>query len=209
VDAKHVHRIAWVAGGLIWLGAAAAGLAWMANYANRPGVAAAAPQHWPLDSRIARDASRPTLIMFAHPQCDCTRASIAELAELMARAARRPKAFVVFIHPSGIEDWEHTALWRSAQQIPEVSVVRDDDGAEARRFGCETSGQTLLFDGAGRLVFSGGTTIARGHLGDSPGVDSILTLLGGHPSNQTTTPVFGCSLFGTAEARTARENARP
>ena len=57
-------------------------------------------------------------------------------------------------------------------------------------------------------MFSGGTTIARGHLGDNAGVDSMLALLGGHPSNQTTTPVFGCSLFGAAEARTAEGNAR-
>ena len=56
---------------------------------------------------------RPTLVMLAHPRCTCTRASVGELAELMARAPRRPKAYVVFIKPgrSAPGGWERTDLW--------------------------------------------------------------------------------------------------
>ena len=195
------QRVAWNVGGLVWLGGAAVGLGWMANYANRPGAAAAAPVHWPAATTIQRDTTRPTLVMLAHPQCDCTRASLAELAELIARARHQPKTFVVFIHPDGVgDDWEKTALWRSAKAIPDVSVVRDEDGREARRFGGETSGQTLLYDSRGRLLFSGGATIARGHLGDNPGVAAMLDLLEGEIPPRTSTPVFGCSLFGPADA---------
>src|SRR5207244_9248206 len=107
---------------------------------------------------------------------------------------------VVFIRPAGVAaDWEKTALWRSAARIPDVSVVGDEAGREARRFGGETSGQTLLYDPTGRLLFSGGTTIARGHLGDSAGLEAILALLDGRRPPRATTPVFGCSLFASAE----------
>ena len=52
-------------------------------------------------------------------------------------------------------------------------MLRDDDGAEARRFGAETSGQTLLYDARGALAFSGGITGARGHAGDNAGRASL------------------------------------
>jgi hypothetical protein len=202
----HVRRIVWIVGGVVWFTAATAGLAWMANYANRPGAAADAPFDWPARSTLPRDASRPTLVMLAHPQCDCTRASLAELAELVARATRRPKTIVVFIRPPDVgAHWEQTALWRAAEQIPDTTVVRDDDGDEARRFRSETSGQTLLYGSNGHLLFSGGTTIARGHLGDNPGLAAILAILGGSDPGRTTTPVFGCSLFATAEAVRSQE----
>jgi hypothetical protein len=201
------HRVVWIATGALWLGGVAAGLAWMAGYANRPGPAAEAPAHWPQESRIPRDPARLTLVMFVHPHCDCSRASLVELAELMAGARRRPKIFVLFMRPSAVgDDWEQTALWRSAARIPDTTLVRDDDGLEARRFGSQTSGQTLLYDNAGRLLFSGGTTIARGHVGENPGIAAMVALLDGKDPDRTTTPVFGCSLFAPQDARSAKES---
>ena len=44
--------------------------------------------------------------------------------------------------------------------------------ARRQRFGAETSGQTLLYDRDGRLLFSGGTTGSRGHDGDNAGFAS-------------------------------------
>ncbi len=56
-------------------------------------------------------------------------------------------------------------------------MLRDDDGAEAKRFGAETSGQTLLYDERGTLAFSGGITGSRGHAGDNAGRASLLALI--------------------------------
>jgi hypothetical protein len=64
----------------------------------------------------------------------------------------------------------------------------------ARRFGASTSGQTLLYNMAGRLVFNGGITIARGHSGSNDGRDAVVALLSGLVPMHTITPVFGCSL---------------
>jgi hypothetical protein len=191
----------WIGFGLCWIGAAGFGLVALMRYDNRPGVAAEAPANWPADTSIPRDPGRPTLVMLAHPRCDCTNASVGELAELMARAATRPRAYVVFIRPGGVAaEWEKTALWQAAAQIPDVTVLRDDQGREARLFGSRTSGQILLYDLHGHLVFSGGTTGGRGKTGDNAGRATLLAVLNGERPSGRTTPVYGCSLFGPADA---------
>jgi hypothetical protein len=202
------RRWAWMVFGLVWLAGVSGGLAWLAAYDNAPGVAAHAPLTWPADSRLTRDTTRPTLVMLAHPRCVCTRASVGELAELMARAHQPPKAYVVFIKPAGTDgNWDDTDLWHSASSIPGVTVLRDDDGLEVRRFGAETSGSTMLYDQNGHLIFSGGTTGSRGHPGDNAGRASIVALLNREGARQATSAVFGCSLFASKvrEGRESRE----
>jgi hypothetical protein len=194
--------------GFGWIAAAGFGIAALMSYDNRPGAAADAPVEWPRDSIIVRDPARPTLVMLAHPKCDCTNASLSELAELLARTTESPRAFVLFIKPRGVEDhWEQTSLWQRAEAIPGVTVVKDERGTEASRFGSVTSGQILLYDASGHLMFSGGTTGGRGKRGDNAGRATLLALLSGeHPANRTT-PVFGCSLFGPGEeAGTAHQH---
>ncbi len=190
------RRTLWLGLAVLWLCGTVAGLAAMAAYANRPGAPAHAPARWPAASRMTLDRTLPTLVMLAHPKCDCTRASLAELAELMARAPHRTRAYLVFVKPTGVEDhWERTDLWNAAARIPDVSVLVDDDGREAARFGAETSGQALLYDATGRLLFAGGTTVARGHDGDNAGFASILALVTDGRAMRATSPVFGCPLF--------------
>jgi hypothetical protein len=182
----------------IWLVAAVAGLSVLWRYDNTPGQGADAPEHWPADSTLVRATDRPTIVMLAHPHCACTRASLGELAEAIARAPRPPKTYVLFMAPSELgSGWEVTDLWRTASRLPGATVVRDDDGREARRFGAETSGQTLLYQEDGRLAFSGGVTGARSHPGDNAGRQSLVALLNRVPPRQSGTNVFGCSLFTT------------
>jgi hypothetical protein len=83
-----------------------------------------------------------------------------------------------------------------------VIVLRDDEGEEAHRFGVRTSGQVLLYDAAGRLQYSGGTTGSRGKAGDNLGRASIIQMLNGTPV-QANRPVFGCPLFSPADERSA------
>ena len=166
------------------------------GYDNAPGVAANAPREWPRQTTLVRAPDRPTLVLLAHPQCDCTRATLGELAEVLARAPRPPKTYVLFLRPAGVAaGWEQTALWRTAKSLPDVTVLRDDDGAEARRFGAETSGQTLLYDERGALTFSGGVTGSRGHAGDNAGRASLVALLTRGQADRRGTSVFGCPLF--------------
>lgn len=152
---------------------------------------------------IPLSAGQPTLVVFAHPRCPCSRASVGELALIMAKARGQVQARVWFYRPAGMpEDWAHTDLWHSASAIPGVSVAGDEGGAEAARFHATVSGQTLLYRGDGRRLFNGGITSARGHSGDNAGRSAVLALLQGHTFQAVETPVFGCALAGSAPAIT-------
>ena len=180
--------------GVAWAAAVALGLRGLLNYENAPGPVAAVPDAWPSTQiPLARDGM--TLVMLAHPHCPCTRASVGELAEVMARVEGKARAYVLFSKPaeSGAE-WDDTGLRRSAAAIPGVTVFSDPEGAEARRFGAETSGHTLLFSADGRRLFSGGITQSRGHAGDNAGASSIVALAHNQISSGAGTFVFGCSL---------------
>src|SRR5207253_9987242 len=61
------------------------GLAGMWAYAEKSGPPTTAGPMWPATTRLARDGHLPTLVMFLHPQCACSRASIGELGVLLAR----------------------------------------------------------------------------------------------------------------------------
>jgi hypothetical protein len=133
--------------------------------------------------------------MVAHPRCPCTRASIGELAQVMARVQGKLIAYVLFVKLSHSDvDWNETDLWRSAGKIPGVTVLADVDGVAASRLGAETSGHTFLFAPDGRLLFSGGITGSRGHAGDNVGKSAIVSLLNVNRAQRNQTFVFGCAL---------------
>jgi hypothetical protein len=198
----------WAVVTAVWLVGAIAGLSVLWRFDNAPGLEANAPARWPAESVLARSANGPTLVLLAHPQCSCTLASLEELGEALARAQVRPRTYVLFLKPEGfVNGWEQTESWRIASALPGVTVVRDDSGREASRFGAATSGQTFLFDAGGALLFSGGITSARGHAGDNAGRTELVSLLnnGSSPSgraldgerpSRNATSVFGCPLFG-------------
>jgi hypothetical protein len=180
-----------------WALAVGAGTCVLWGYENAPGAKSGpAPSVFPAASGVARDATLPTLVMFAHPHCPCTRASLAELSRLMTGARGRVAAHVLFIKPDGAGgEWIESELWAGASAIPGVRVAADAGGREAARFGAATSGLTLLYGADGRLLFSGGVTSARGHEGDNAGRDALAALLAGDQIEGAETQVFGCQLF--------------
>lgn len=180
----------------VWIAAVVFGFRSLGWYENTPGTIGHTPESWPAASHIPRPKDKATLVMFAHPHCPCTRASIGELAEVMARVPNKISACVVFLKPEGAApDWGDTDLRHSAERIPGVTIVSDVDGAEARRFGAETSGYTLLFDSNGHRLFEGGITASRGHAGDNVGKSAIVSLLNDQTVEHARTHVFGCSLI--------------
>jgi hypothetical protein len=191
------RRMALVSGAmLVWLLAVGLGDRVLLRYSNTPGRPAAPPLAWPHDASIRPDQGRATLVAFLHPQCPCSRASIGELALIMARCQDKLNAYLFFYAPrSEGSAWTRTDLWRDAAAIPGVQTVEDLDGAEARRFGASTSGQTLLYI-RNHLEFNGGITAARGHSGANDGRDAVVSLLEDRTPRRNTTPVFGCSLLG-------------
>ncbi len=184
-----------------WSVCAAFGLARMLTYELTPATGATAPPTWPPAASISREASGSTLILFLHPQCPCSRATLSELERLIA-ACDRPFALrIVFVRPAGtFEDWYRTDLYRAAEKIPHALVSRDDDGVEAARFGAKTSGQALLYAADGQLLFHGGLTPSRGHEGDNAGRTALAALISGKQTPCSETAVFGCSLVNPSPA---------
>ena len=199
-------RIIFTAAGALWLALVGAGFAYVWSYQNTPGGPGEPPADWPTASRIQPSPQLPTLVLMIHPHCPCSRATIGELALLMAHAQGLVNANVLFVKPRGFsEDWEKTDLWNSAKSIPGVRVTTDEDGVEATLFRSLTSGQAMLYDTSSRLVFSGGITASRGHAGDNDGRRAILSWLTTGRATTKQTAVFGCPLFKPGNEKPTEE----
>ena len=200
VEKQHSRKAPWLllpTVTVVWLGMVGIGYSWMWEYEATPGEATASQVQWPADSQIQRNTDRPTLVVFAHPRCPCTRATIGELEMIVTNCTEHVDVRVLFFRPTGFSaGWEKTDLWSSAEAIPGVKVICDEDGSEAKRFRANTSGYSLLYSPTGRLLFSGGITGSRGHSGDNAGRSSIESFLMNDQSDQKQTFVFGCPLLG-------------
>ena len=188
--------------GLVWIALLTTGFFSLAREEFTPVAGAAAHPAFPARSTLALSPDVPTLILFAHPHCPCTRASMHELAGLMASLQHRVAATVVFPLPQGVAPhWERGELWQEAVAIPGVRARADQDGRETERFGVKGSGHLLLYQPSGRLVFSGGITPSRGHEGDNPGRSAVVSLVVQGRSPVDHTPVYGCPLLEPTASR--------
>jgi hypothetical protein len=185
---------------ILWIPAVGLGVGVLLQYSNTPGRLAAPAPDWPRSADLIPVPGQPTLLVFAHPQCPCSRATIGELALIVAHGHVKFNPYVLVYAPRSMgEAWARSDLWTDAAAIPGVHVVEDQDGWEARRFGASTSGQTLLYDSNGHLVFNGGITAARGHFGANDGMDAVESMLEHGTANNHMAPVFGCSLLGLGD----------
>jgi hypothetical protein len=188
----------------VWGGCVSAGWYLLESKASIP----AEPRHfvdeWPADSKLPRAVDRPTLLVFLHPRCPCSRATLSELARLMVRIADRATVSAVFLAPQELgHEWHQTDLWRSADAIPGVRVIADKEGREARRFRADVSGRTLLYGANGALHFDGGITQARGHAGENSGRSAVESLVLHQKSDHSHGRAFGCPLFAANAVKAA------
>lgn len=186
-----------------WLLTSGWGIWRLAAYSLAPGVQGVAPTDWPTDSTIVRNPRRFTVVTALHPECPCSQATVEEIDSIVAQEAARVDVQLLFVEFSGLPPAENSKLWQRASRISGVRLVKDLDGKEAQRFGTLTSGETRLYAPAGNLLFRGGITASRGHVGDNPGQAAVLTAIrSGIPSAAVSTPVFGCSLSNKPALRT-------
>ncbi len=199
-------RPLWLLGGILWVASLAVGVRALVGYENGEGAAGTPPAHWPGETHIPRRQHTFSLVMFAHPDCSCTRASLEEIGTLPPALRGKLDEFLEFRKPgSTTRDAQSSALWKTASEIPGLAVAFDGDGREARLFGAYVSGQTVLYDGDGDLVFSGGVTAMRGHVGDNIGMQAVLLRVTGFMTPLRHTPVFGCSLRDPLQAERERD----
>lgn len=180
---------------LLWSAGIACGVAYTLVYQFTPTESAVVANHWPTASSCKLALDRPTLVMFVHPRCPCSRASLHELAILMTRFPRSLDVQLLFIKPPAVAtDWTCTDLWAEAAEIPGVVQRIDDEGTEQHRFGARVSGEVFVYLPSGNLLFHGGITAGRGHEGDNAGRATLESLLLQDEHAVCVMPVFGCEL---------------
>ena len=191
-----------------WCLLAVAGCLVLTSHATAPGASGHPRTNWPGDTVIPLDERRPTLLLFLHPLCPCSKASIDELKEILECCGDRVRPHAVVLQTTVLDSDCSRVIDRSLADVPGIDIRRDQGGELSRRFGVLTSGHVLLYGPEGGLIFSGGITPARGHSGDSLGRRSLLEAIMGRQCDRGSTPlfVFGCPLFGprgvlTVEAR--------
>ena len=193
---KYTRSIVLCTCACLWLAGVGAGIRELWNYESFPGSGGRTPRIWPDETLLHLGSQGTTLVMALHPRCPCSRATLGELAELMAANRGSLNAYVLYYQPKDADrDWAKTDLWTKARAIRGVTPVIDVGGRETRRFGGATSGHTSLYDAQGRLLFTGGITLARGHAGNNPGRTAVASWASRHGSTVAETPVFGCSIF--------------
>ncbi len=189
---EHLALIGWA--GLLVLGFGVIGL-----HARSPGDAGSAGAMWPAHTSLARRDGHPCVVLFMHPRCPCTRATLRQLERALAPAYTDIDLHVVVFDPTrrpGVDtQWPHTGLLDLARSLPGAHISLDPEGAETTRFGIRTSGHILVFDARGTLTFSGGITPARAHEGPASGLDALTHALRGQAPALTTAPVFGCPIL--------------
>jgi hypothetical protein len=191
------HSAVIVAATAVWLGATMVGFLVVIEHSTTAYAEPSAPRAWPAESSIACKAGAPALVLFLHPRCPCSSATLGELSRLLTRAAPGSSVTIAFFSPtSQPAEWGRGSLRSRAESIPGVRVVNDVDGEEARRFGAMYSGCVCVYGSDGSLRFKGGITASRGHEGDNLGADCVVAALNGRLPTTASTPTFGCDLMG-------------
>jgi hypothetical protein len=166
------------------------------NYELTPGESALTEKQWPAETSVALDRDKPTLVVFFHPLCPCSKASMGELEKLATDCPDRFALQIVFVVPPEIhESWEQSRLVTAAGRLPEARVRLDYRGVEAARFHASTSGETRLYSQEGRLLFQGGITASRGHEGGNQNLECLRASIAGRSDAFHAAPVYGCPLL--------------
>jgi hypothetical protein len=144
---------------------------------------------------MTRPRQLPVLVMFIHPHCPCSRATLGELEILLSHCKGKLEARLWFFLPeTEPAAWAQSDLWATATRLPNTSLNLDPGGTEQRRFGARVSGEAFLFLPDGTLAFHGGITGGRGHAGDNAGRAAVEWILLHGGQTTATAPVYGCEL---------------
>ena len=186
---------------LSWIAVLVIGTTISATYESKPGDQGSAPA-FAVSKQDVEEANLSKtkfhILMFVHPKCPCSGSSMSELCNLMENFPDL-KATVFFYKPATAKSgWEQTELWKKASSVKNITLKTDIDGQKAKSYNVVTSGEVLLYNANERLVFSGGITGARGHVGENEGEDALEKILNREYSTATkkfSAPVFGCRIL--------------
>jgi len=179
----------------VWLLLCLGGFWVLLEYSNTPGDVGKPNAGWVIPAGLEVETEKATLVLFAHPRCPCTRATMSELERLQGDYKDAYSMLVVFYEPiGGGDEWRSTDLWRRARAMENTVAIADPGGVLAMDAGATTSGQLMLMNADGGMEFWGGITASRGHEGESLGGIALRDLFRGLDTAHRRTSVFGCPL---------------
>lgn len=188
----------------------AVALGWyqLIHFSSTPGAQFAAPARWPGEIPLSRAAGLPLLLVFVHPRCSCTPATLRQLdTTLESTQAAVQVALVVYGSKALSPEAANPRALVSEPSSPArllhapAQIVSDPGGLLARRFGAATSGEIVLYAADGRLLFQGGITPMRSEVGAGPGADALSNALTTGAAQLRQASVFGCPIFLPEQAR--------
>ncbi len=190
------------------------GLCLLEIHSKTPGVRSQQFEFWPPGSTIPRSGAQHSLVMFFHPHCPCSRTTLTEYQKLLPKIQSQVRTVAVLVVPPGLpSDWWNGSLSKLIAATPNLSVIIDTDAHEAELFGIRTSGHAMLYDLHGRLQFSGGLTVSRGHEGDNAGCAAIDRFVNDPDyarllTSPLETQVFGCPATSVTVANCSEKQCR-
>jgi hypothetical protein len=168
----------------------------------RPGDRAEARAVWPSTVSLRPATDRPTIVLCLLWRCPCSDATLDALQTLLEATENKPQVYALFAVPDHADaKWTDNALVRRSNAMSGVSVVFDQGGRLCQSFDARTSGQTFVYDAAGRLAFIGGLTPGRGESGACEATAFLTDWLAGHAPSRDVfqSHVFGCALYRAPE----------
>src|SRR5580704_15651034 len=117
-----------------WGAVVVSGILFLEADAARTGDGGTPAGRWLAGSRIQLDDRRSTLLIFLHPHCPCSRASVGELAYIVDRCRDRVSVHAILLGTPFLHRWGRSEIERDLAGLADVHVDPDRGGAEARRF---------------------------------------------------------------------------
>ena len=205
-ERSNISRATWIAFVIILVVGCVSGILFgigsSLNFSWRAGASGNPPTDWPAGIKSITLDDKPLVLVFLHPKCPCSRATIDELSTAISHGASHARFVAIFEQPPGMDDrWVETDTWTKAESIPVLVRVRDFDGRLSSLFDVRTSGETVVYSPQGKLLFHGGLTLGRDHRGENAGrsfIESLATRSVTMSSSTCSSPVFGCPLCAGA-----------
>lgn len=188
VQGRKAVRLWATIGIAVWLATLSVAINGFMRWDTTPGILAGEPAV----SAPVRTDGQWQIVLVAHTECPCTRATFVNLDKLLSRYRGRLVCKVVFCGP-GVGSSSTSQNVLIAKRLPNTELEFMSEAEVLSQYRSTTSGQAFLYSPQGELKFRGGLTISRGHEGDSTATNALGEWIEGRKGCDAF-PVYGCPL---------------
>jgi hypothetical protein len=200
---------------VLWLLSALAAFSYINRYSTRPGAVGELPPRSEIQ-RILSNNDQTSIILFVHPKCVCSDATVDELKDLLSQFEKKqqPQVYVQFYYPADkTPEWaKESDLYKKLSLFKDWHLRLDQAGGQAFAWGAMTSGYAIMVNKQGNVIFNGGLTVTRGHRGENIGKSGLKKAISFYselsPDTPLQGPTFGCSLFSNHELEVWQKNSK-